>query len=178
MHGEAIREWEQVSIGARDELDAWVERGRISLVQGRWAEAAAFFAPGVRAGLVTDLNLEDYGLCLVNTGKFTEGIRWMCEARRIFPRASAMSRVGIAFFGRGRDYYNRGLYAQAARDAEQAVNLWGDAKPRILLAASLVKLGGDWRALKYAREGLALAPENRDAQDTLKAAEALAIRGH
>jgi hypothetical protein len=173
----ALREWESATLGARDELSAWVERGRIFLFQGRWAETAACLKAGVEAGLVTDLNLDDYGTCLVNTGRLDEGVRWMSEARRVFPDQGAMGRLGISFFGRGRSLYNRGEYVKAARDAEQSVYLWpGDAKPRILLAAALVRLGRGREAVRYAREGAAMAPGNRDALDTLKAAEALASR--
>ena len=111
----------------RDELFAQTLAGRIDWFQGKYGEGIKKLGPGVKAGLVTDLNLIDYGSCLANEGRYDEAIGVFKRASELQKTALSFNKLGISYYGRGWMRYRKGEYRGAVSDLEQAVILWKES---------------------------------------------------
>ena len=107
-----------------DELYVQALSGRISWLEGGYPAGVKMLGPGIKAGLITDLNLIDYGSCLSNLGKYDEAVKVFSRASLLYRTPTVISKLGIALYGRGWMRYRKGDYRGAVKDLELAKYLW------------------------------------------------------
>jgi hypothetical protein len=140
-YGEAAQALAPAQGPVKGELFAEALAGRIDWFRGKYGEGVKELGPGVKAGLVTDLNLVDYGSCLANLGKYDEAIGVFKRADELIHTALTSSKLGISYYGRGWMRYRKGDYRGAIGDLEKAKELWKESnKPGEWLVKAREKL--------------------------------------